>query len=485
MEFPFGPWAPDLGENSPGILMQATGAVPLDEGYGPFPALVQATSATALSGAPRGAFSYQTNDGAWRLVAGTATTIETMASDFTWSSIDTGLTPTAGDDFCFERYGDYLLYTDTTDGMRQYDVETGGAASAVAAAGSPRWIFECGNILFALDCLNRAGDRDNKLIRSCKRGDHTAWTGIGTDYQPLQTGGALIWGGKLSDTSALILQQREVRLLQVGNVGSAKWGLQSVSKEFGAVGAKSVVAFDGAVYWLATDGWRRFSLGGGLERIGAGLVDQTFLADLDQSDMSLVQGTIDPIRKCVLWRYKSRSCSSTEVFDDIIGYYWPKGRWFRLSVQTSALAFGSEAAITWDSFSGTWDGADVAWDSRALSGGQPLLGAFNDDFVFGYFAGGSMAATLETSIAHSGASGLINWADPVDDAAGGTLELGVKNSLSDTTTWKTGAAKVASGRVPLRGRGKNIGFRRNIAASETWTYARGVDHVVASGGGVR
>jgi hypothetical protein len=307
---------------------------------------------------------------------------------------------------------------------------------------------------------------------------------VGTDYQPLQTGGALIWGGKLTDTTALVLQEREVRLIQVGGVGTAKWGQVSLSKEFGAVGARSVVAFDGAVYWLATDGFRRYS-GAGLERIGADLIDQTFLADLDQSDMSLVQGTIDPFRKCVLWRYKSRACGSTTVFEDIIGYYWPKGKWFTQRVQTAALAYGAEAAVSWDTFSGTWDEADITWDARALQGGQPLLGAFNEDLKFAYFAGQSMAATLETSISHSGISGLVTWADPVDDSPDGTLELGVKNSLSDTTTWKTGAAKVASGRVPLRGRGKNIGFRRNIDAGSMWKYARGVDHVVASGGGPR
>lgn len=473
MDFSYGPLAPDQGENSPGVLMQANGCIPLQQGYGPFPQLVAASGATALSGAPRGMFSYQKADNTWKLVAGTATTLEIMDSAFAWSAIDTGLAPPTGSDFSFERYGDFLTYTNTVDGLRAYNVESGGAAAAVTAAGKPRSIFECGDILFGLDCENRAGARDNKLIRSCKRGDHTAWTGVGTDYQPLQTGGSLIWGGKLTDTTALVLQQREVRLIQVGGVGTAKWGQVSLSKEFGSVGARSVVAFDGSVYWLATDGFRRYS-GSGLERIGAGLIDQWFLSRLDQSDMSLVQGVIDPFRKCVLWRYKTLAVGSTATFQDIIGFHWPTSRWFTLSVPTSYLVYAAESAVTWNAMPGTWDSAGTVWDARSLQGGQSLLGALDSSYVFNYFVGANMAATIETSVADLPVALLVNWCRPIDDAPGGTISLGVKDELSGTTTWKTGVAKTATGWGAIRGRGRAVGFRRAITAGETWTYARGI-----------
>ena len=72
-----------------------------------------------------------------------------------------------------------------------------------------------------------------------------------------------------------------------------------------------------------------------------------------------------------------------------------------------------------------------------------------------------------------------------DDSADGTLQLGVRNSMSDATTWKTGNAKQASGRVPLRGRGHYIAFRRNIPLGSTWTSAKGVDFVQSAAGGPR
>ena len=95
------------------------------------------------------------------------------------------------------------------------------------------------------------------------------------------------------------------------------------------------------------------------------------------------------------------------------------------------------------------------------------------------------AATLEGFATANRVTGLVNWAVPADDSDDGTLQLGVKDRLNDTTTWKTGAAKVASGRAPLRGRGKVIAFRRNIAAGSSWTFAKGVDYVQANSGGPR
>jgi hypothetical protein len=470
----------------PGICMQADGVLPIEVGYAPFPGLTVVGTATALSDAPRGMLSYQKSDGTWTTVAGTPDTIEEKASDDTWSAIGTGFTLSDGDDWCLLRFGTKLLATNTGDGLQAYDVETPAGFSAVSAAGKPRWVFECGNMLFGLDCLNRDDDRDNRLIRSSKFSRHDVWTGAGTDYQPVESGGALLWGGKVSDTAALVLQQRAVRLIQVGNVGGgALWGLTSLADEFGAVGARSCVAFDGQVFWPSTDGFRRFTLGGGIERIGAGKIDRWFLDNVDQSNMALIQGAVDPFRKCVLWRYKSASNGSSTIFEDIIGYNWAFQKWFTLTLQTTFLAYAATSGVTWATATGTWADQDVQWASRTLQGGQPLFGAMNGSHKFGYFAGDHLAATLETSIANDNGSLLINWATPIDDASTGTLSLGVKDQLSDDTTWKTGVAKTSSGDVPVRGRGKNFGFRRVITAASDWTAAKGVDHVGANRGGRR
>lgn len=490
MQFPYGVLAPDQGDLASGTMLQADGVQPTPRGYGPFPSLSVGSTATALSGAPRGLFGYQTSDGTWQIVGFTESTVEGKAADDTWSSIDTGLTCTSGDDWFSLRFGTKLLYGNTSSEMRAYDVEAGGAAADVTAAKKPRWGFECGNILFLLDCLDNLGDRDNKLIRSSAFSDHTNFTTKGADYQPLESGGALIWGAKLADTTAIVLQQGGGKLIQVGNVGNALWGMVSIFDGFGAVGAKSCVANNGVAYWFSTDGFKRWGLGmGEPEPIGAGFVDRWFLDRVDQSDLSLIQASIDPFRKNVMWRWKRSANASTTVFEDIIGYNWLFKKWFTLTLQTTYLGYSAQTAQTWDSYdaSATWDSVDAGliWDGRFLQGGQPIFGAMNSVYKFGYFTGSNMAATLETAISPSPVSSLIGRARPEDDSPDGTLELGVRDAFDDATTWKTGVAKQSSGRVPLRGRGKYIQLRRNITAASTWTQAYGVDHIETAAGGAR
>lgn len=490
MQFPFGPLAPDQGDVADGIMLQADGVQPIPSGYGPFPSLSVGTTATALSGAPRGLFGYQTADGTWQVVAATASTIEAKAANDTWTVLDSGLTVTSGDDQCFGRFGTKLLYSNTSQGMRAYDVEAGGAAAAVANAKAPRWFFECGDILFVLDCLDNLGARNNKLIRSSAFSDHTNFTTKGADYQPLESGGALLWGAKLADTVAIVLQQGGGKLIQVGNVGNALWSITTIFDGFGAVGAKSCVSNNGIAYWVSTDGFKRWALGmSEPEPIGAGFIDQWFLARVDQSDLSLIQASIDPFRKNVLWRWKRSANSSTTVFEDIIGYNWLFKKWFTLTVQTTYLGYSAQTAQTWDAYdaTATWDAVDAGliWDSRFLQGGQPIFGAMNSSYKFGYFTGSAMAATLETGVSNSPVSTIIGRATPMDDSDDGTLELGVRNAMNDSTTWKTGVAKATSGRVPLRGRGKYVSFRRNIAAASTWTETKGIDHIESAAGGAR
>src|SRR5690606_13747116 len=99
--------------------------------------------------------------------------------------------------------------------------------------------------------------------------------------------------------------------------------------------------------------------------------------------------------------------------------------------------------------------------------------------------GASAEATIRTSKQPSPVSGLISWATSMDDCATSTLRLGVADTLHATLDQKPAAGKVASGRTPLRGRGKIIDFEFSAPAGANWSYAFGVDQVQAATGGVR
>jgi hypothetical protein len=512
VDVPFGPLAPDMGDVAPGYMLVADGVQPTIDGYAPFPKLVYSATATALPSDPRGLYPYQTADGTWNIVAGTSTAIYLKASDDTWTAIQGGLTLTPGDDWCFTRFGTKLLMSNSTAGLYVYDVEAGGVVQ-ITAAKAPRWMFVMGGLVFGLDTLDNSANRQNRLIRNSARSDHTNWSSKGADTQPLEDGGALIWGGAVSDNAALILQSGSVKLITLGGPGSALWSIQTISTQWGAVGAKSVVSFGGMVFWWATDGLCMFSLSTGIKRIGAGKIDQWFLNRVDQSDLSLIQGSYDPFRKNVLWRYKLAAGASTVSFGDVIGYNWQFDKFFTLTFTgvpnplLNYLGYSAQTALTWDAVNAsvTWDGLAsptlLEWDNRLLQGGQPIFGALDSANLFAYFSGDPMDATLTTTLLPSGTSELISRVTPIDDCDDGSngdgladsiLEIGVRDSLGDATTWKptqpdvgvTGWQKAASGRVAVRARGKYLTFRRKLRF-DNWTFAKGLDYLKASQGGPR
>jgi hypothetical protein len=487
MQFTFGPLAPDAGANTPGVCMEANGVLPLVEGYGPAPQIVTPSTATALPANPRGALTTITRAGVTKVFFFTEATVQELGTDYTWTQIEAALSCTAGDDWSAIQFGNLLLYTNTTQGLRAYNIESGGAASAVSGV-APREIFVCGNLIFGLDCLDRSGARDNRLIRNSDFNSHTNWTTGAADYQPLESGGELIAGVSLNENTAIVFQRSAMRLIRVGNAGGgAMYSLSEISTERGSVGRKSIIGFDGVAYGLSANGFFRFSLGGGLENIGAGLVDEWFLSQVAVSRLDDVQGTVYPSKKIVLWRYPTASDASQTVTENVIGYSWAFNRWFTMSVDLTYMSRistpGYTLATADAAFNTIGDAPAIPIGDPFWQGGALLLAGLDDDLKFTTFAGAAQAATIETSISNSPVSTLIGWATPIDDASGGTLALGVTDELADALTWKTGAAKVSGGRTPQRGRGLNIAFRREIPAGEIWTYAKGVDHIRSNAGG--
>lgn len=488
MQFGYGHLAPDAKENAPGVLMIANGVLPLVEGYGPAQQLVTPSSSTALPDDPRGAITVIKRTGAVQVYFLTEETLQALGTDYTWSEIENGLSCTNGDDWSLEQFGDKLLYTNTTEGLRAYDVEAGGSAVAIAAAGKPRELFVCANMVFGLDCLDGAGNRNNRLIKNSDFNDHTDWTGGAADEQPLEKGGELVCGVNLKNAAAVIFQRDAMRLLQFGNAGGgAMYSLQEIANGRGSVGKKSVIAFDGVVYFLSTNGFFRFSLSTGLQAIGSGKIDAWFLSRVALIDLPKVQASIDPARKVVLWRYPMASDASQSVTENVIGYSWEFDRWFTWSVSMaylSRVATPGYTVGTAGAIFGPLSGAPpIPVGDRFWQGGGEVLAALDSSLKYAAFSGSAQAAKIRTSTSNSPVTTLIGWATPIDDAAGGTLSMGVSDSLDADLTWKDGEAKVSGGRTPQRGRGLNLAFERNIPAGEAWSFAKGVDHIRANSGG--
>lgn len=471
---PFGDFAPGLAAVTAGRSPVIDGVIPRADGsYVPMAQLITLGSSDALPSAPKGHLSAPLADGTYARYIATASNWYLVNADGTLTSIASGHTVPSGDQESFIRFGTKLIGTNITDGMRAYDVESGGAVSAIPNSPDARFIFEVGGAIFALDC-----DADNRLMRNSDVNDHTQWTnGTGVaDSQPFEDGGALIAGVAIAQGAALIFQREAVRLLTITG-SSVFYTLTQLAKNVGAVAAKSVVAVPGGACFLDTNGFN-FASGGGVVPIGTVQgISEWFLGEVSAADLVKVEGSYDRFRRIVWWRYPA-SGDSDDVFSKMLGYHVDLQKWVTLTVDTSALFTTALPGYTWDTMPDlSWDtSSDVPWDDRSLAGGEPLFGGMDADFKFATFSGTPMAVTMETAQADLGSSRMFDRVALIGDGSAATLEIGVADRLQDAITWKDSVALVASGTFPVRARGRVVQYRLSRAAGDSWTYTKGLDH---------
>ena len=469
----YGPWRPDVGGPGSGFARTAEGVVPKSEagglGYGPFPQMVAATGAEALSAEPRGIISVQAPDGTWSVYAATGTTIEELQSDFTWADIETGRTVTAGDDVSFALLGTKLLNTDTTDGMNAYDIVAGGSNSAISGAPAARAVFVMKNVAFGLGTA-----LSPRRFASSDIGNHAKWSGGAANGGTLEDGGALVGGADLKNGSGCMFQESAIRGIQFG-AGASTYAVNKISDGLGCVAQKTIVPWDGRAYWWHDDGPWMLGAGAAPVSIGADKINTWAADNIGRQNYKDLQGAVDPQRKLILWRIDESR---------VLAYSWTQNEFSILPVSTTALARIATPAVSIDNLTGTIDNLTGSIDDLGGSS-APVLGGLNLSRKYATFTGANMAVTLETCQVNNPVTGLVSHVTPVDDADAGTLQVGVSDRMDVELTFKAGEAKRDSGRCPARARGKSIGFRRNIPAGTTFSYIIGVKDIVSSAGGVR
>jgi len=471
----WGEWRPYAGPNS-GFAEVADGALPRHAagniGYGPYPDLVEADGAEALSAAPRGSLSIRLFDGSYQQFFATETTIEVLESDYSWTDIDTGRALGDGYDVSMVHFGSFLVNTDAADGMMDYNVETPAGNNAVSGAPAAAFIFKSNNCLVAGNC-----DGNNRRFQTSAIGDHTEWKLKGANGKTLEDGGALVTGFDLKNKMALLLQEDAVRGLDFS--GGGLTGQFKIADGSGSVGARSAASFDGTGYWVATNGLKRLTAGGPVEHIGEGRVDEWFADQVTTDNYINVQCAIDPFRKVVFWRL-----SATRL----LGFAWAlnggAGAFFTATVATTALSQIATSAILLDLWDEFLDQQDVPLDSRLFQGNQPVFAALNADRKYATFTGNPMAHTLRTCIINSPVTGIGSWMTPMSKGAGPTYRVGTSDNLDDGITWPVAYnSKVRNGAVPLRFRGMNIQIEEFEDQASEWEFSHGIDHFKKSTGG--
>ena len=469
----WGAWQPDKAGPNAGVCTTCEGVYPISAnkgiGYAPFPSLSVPAGAAALAAAPRGALNVQKPDGNWSFFAATSSNLYQMQSDYSFTSIDSGMAVPPGDDMSMVLFGSKLIYTNTTDGMQAYDVSTSTAEGAVAGAPAARALVVINNVLFALGTVTNPD-----IMQSSDIGQYNVWTGGASDGKEFEDGGALIGGADLKNGNGVIFQERAIRLVSFSD-GATTYTLQKLSDGIGCLAERTIIAHDGKVAWWDDDGPYMMEAGGAPVPIGAEKINRWLNTYVTPANYENMQGQVDPDHKLFLWRVDG---------SQILAYSYLINEWTVLPASTTWLSRIATPAQTIDALTGTID--NLTGTINGLGGGNaPQLAALNSSLKFSTFTGTNMAATLQTCAYADAATQRFRMASPEDDCSSGTLEIGVADRLADSLAWKSGVTLSASGRAHLRARGKVFAFRRNIPAAATWSYSTGIENIVTTPSGPR
>lgn len=473
------PFRPDAGEL---VSSDVSNVFKSAGGYGPRPTLQSAPGAVALGAAPRGAFGGFLPDGTFKGFVATDDDIFTIDADYDFTSLGATFTVPPDDDQAFTQFGVYLLTSNTTDGLYAYNMDTPAGLGAVSGAPDARYLFTANNQVIALG----DGAELNRLSVSAF-GNHADWAGKGSDEQDMNDGGAFTGGGDLGNGVAIIAQDRSLRKMSFGNAGGgALFRLDRLADDVGCVHPRAQATYNGVFYCLHTDGFWATN-GAAPINIGAGKVNEWFLARC--SDLKQVSASVDPKNTIIRWRYRAAGDGSSDaVFNSYIDYNWVQNEFIPGTEPTAAIfRMGSPGYVldTLDSFGTLDDWSQYPLGSSVWQGGNFRLAGLDADYKFGFFDGPAAAAFLETPTEGGLVSALVNWCEPLTDDADATVQVGVKERLSDAIVWKPAVSIGASGRAGIRARGKWQRYRLNHAAAGSWSRDTGIIGVVAPKGGPR
>jgi hypothetical protein len=478
----FGTYTPDqppfLNQQDQGVygLAMADGCYKIRNGYAPlgqFSALQNGTLASAPIGA--GAYRYT---GTPYIFVGNATNIYTYsASGFT--SIQSGLTTTVGNGLRFCSYGKYMLATNGTDPIKQFDPATPTVMTTLAAgAPTARYLAVVRGFLIA----GYAGGLPLRVQWS-DTGNPATWTTGGSSQAgtfDMSSGGDIT--GLVGGEYGLVFQEyRIVRMSYTGD--SAIWQFDEVATDVGCVAAKSLATVGKITFFYSNRGFMAFD-GTTLEPIGTEKVDRTFQAMLDRNYIDNISAVIDPLRSLYIITIPSANPPTSALI-----YNYVEKAWTTAPI-TSPLMFSALSLSipleSLDALYGNLDNIPVSLDSNALRGGYPAMMLFNGGNVLGQLSGSPMAATFRDGLKElvPGRRSRISAIRPLTDAASPTVTVSAGNTLSGTLTDTAYTSPTANGVYRVRVNGNYNQVKLSIAAGTQWTFCGGYDADVSDGGRV-
>jgi hypothetical protein len=234
--------------------------------------------------------------------------------------------------------------------------------------------------------------------------------------------------------------------------------------------AGSIAQYQGITFFLSDDGFYMCD-GQQVAAIGAEKVDRFFLIDADETSYSTMSAAIDPVRKLVIWNYKS-----VDATRKLMIYNFATKKWTYGDAGTDYLGEASSGALTLeelDGISGSIDALTTSLDSLLYIGGKYFLGGTYGTRVYS-FTGASLTGNISTGDIDVGSNSVVTLARPIVDNGSGSLSVASRTLLNQSVTYGTSTAADSENRVSLRSAGRYHRLKL-VPTGSDWKTAVAVD----------
>jgi hypothetical protein len=443
----FGEWMPDQSGIS-GALTDAKNVVSQAIGYGPFPTPVVLSSAAAEN--LSSLYAAKSPDGNTTLFTAGLTKIYTVGGAGTLTLVNSGYTTNPYQRMRFTQFGNVVISTNNQEKLQSWTLGTSSTFTDLAAnAPIAKYITVVRDFVVVANTYE-SGEQQQYRVRWSAINDETDWTenvNTQSDYQDIPDGGQImgIRGGEFG----LVLLERSIhRMTYVGTPFIFQF--DNISRNKGCMAAGSIAQYQGITFFLSDDGFYMCD-GQNVIPIGAEKVDRFFLADALETDYESMSAAIDPVRKLVIWNYRS-----VDAVRKLMIYNFQTKKWTYGDANTDYLGEASSGALTLeelDDISESIDALENSLDSLLYVGGKYFLGGTLGTRVYS-FTGASQTGTISTADIDIGANSVVTLARPIVDNGSGSIAVSSRTLLSQSVNYGTSTAADSENRVSLRSAGR-------------------------------
>lgn len=475
----FGEWMPDQPGIS-GALTDAKNVVSQAIGYGPLPtaAIFSAAASENLTTLVAG----KTPANATKLFAAGSTKIFDVSGVGALTDVSKtgGYTPNANNDrFRFTQFGNAIIGTNNSNPMQSYTLGT-STAFADLAAGAPI----CKFLTVVRDFVVTAFTTESSTVypsrvRWSGINDETTWASsqvTQADFQDIPDGGQIV-GIRGGEFGLVFLEKGISRMTYIGTPFIFQF--DNISRGKGCIAAGSIAQTQGMSFFLSDDGFYSCD-GQNVIPIGSEKVDRWFFENADESAFETMSASIDPVRKLVIWNFKTLFAQR-----QLIIYNFKTQKWTYGDAGTDYISDASTAATSLeglDSISTSIDALTVSLDSILYMGGKYFLGGTLGPNVVTYNGAPAVGQIVTGDIAPGGRS-IVTLARPQIDNGSATVAVASRVMLNQDVTFGSPVAADSENRVSLRSNGNYHRFRV-VPTGSNWKTAVGMD-IDLSGQGAR